>query len=81
MVAARQVPGRHCGVEVGPCIPAPAGIALRQAIRAGQGDTVVAKGMNKRKEVKKPKKEAAKAPVKVSSTNAKVTISAGKPKE
>ncbi len=41
----------------------------------------MAKGMNKRKEVKKPKKEAAKAPIKVSSTNAKVTISAGKPKE
>jgi hypothetical protein len=41
----------------------------------------MAKGMNKRKEVKKPKKEAAKAPVSVSSTNAKVTISSGKPKE
>jgi hypothetical protein len=41
----------------------------------------MAKGMNKRKEVKKPKKEAAKAPVSVASTNAKVTISAGKPKD
>jgi hypothetical protein len=41
----------------------------------------MAKGMNKRKEVKKPKKEAAKDPLKVSSTNAKVTISSGKPKD
>jgi hypothetical protein len=41
----------------------------------------MAKGMNKRKEVKKPKKEAPKAAVKVSSTNAKVTISPGKEKE
>lgn len=41
----------------------------------------MAKGMNKRKEVKKPKKEAAKAPVQVSSSNAKVTISSGKSKD
>ena len=41
----------------------------------------MAKGMNKRKETKKPKKEVAKAPVAVSSTNAKVTISPAKPKE
>jgi hypothetical protein len=41
----------------------------------------MAKGMNKRKEVKKPKKEAAKPPVAVASSNAKVTISAAKPKE
>ena len=41
----------------------------------------MAKGMNKRKEVKKAKKEAPKAPVKVSSTNTKVTINPGKPKD
>jgi hypothetical protein len=41
----------------------------------------MAKGMNKRKEVKKPKKEAAKPAVSVSSTNAKVTINPGKPKD
>ncbi|MES2915167.1 MAG: hypothetical protein V4753_08635 [Pseudomonadota bacterium] len=41
----------------------------------------MAKGMNKRKEVKKPKKEAAKAPVKVASGTGKVTISPGKDKE
>lgn len=41
----------------------------------------MAKGMNKRKEVKKPKKEAAKPVVAVASTNAKVNISTGKPKE
>ena len=41
----------------------------------------MAKGMNKRKEVKKPKKEAPKAPVKVSSTNARVTISQAKPRD
>jgi hypothetical protein len=46
-----------------------------------RGETAMAKGMNKRKEVKKPKKEAPKAPVKVSSTNAKVTISQPKPKD
>ena len=43
--------------------------------------TVMAKGMNKRKEVKKPKKEAAKPAVSVASSNAKVTISPGKPKD
>jgi len=53
---------------------------LHGPIRAARG-WAMAKGMNKRKEVKKPKKEAAKAPVKVSSTNATVTISAGKPKD
>jgi hypothetical protein len=41
----------------------------------------MAKGMNKRKEVKKPKKEAAKPAVSVASSNAKVTINPGKPKE
>ncbi|WP_294979988.1 hypothetical protein [Tabrizicola sp.] len=41
----------------------------------------MAKGMNKRKETKKPKKETGKAAVKVASTNAKVTIPAAKPKE
>lgn len=41
----------------------------------------MAKGMNKRKEVKKPKKEVAKPAVSVASTNSKVTISTGKPKE
>jgi hypothetical protein len=41
----------------------------------------MAKGMNKRKEVKKPKKEAAKPAVGVASTNAKVTISPGKAKD
>lgn len=41
----------------------------------------MAKGMNKRKETKKPKKEAAKAPVKVGSSNAKVTITPAKPQE
>lgn len=41
----------------------------------------MAKGMNKRKETKKPKKEVAKAPVAVASTNAKVTINTAKPKE
>jgi hypothetical protein len=41
----------------------------------------MAKGMNKRKEVKKPKKEAAKPAVSVASTNAKVTINPGKPKD
>jgi hypothetical protein len=41
----------------------------------------MAKGMNKRKEVKKPKKEAAKPVVSVASTNAKVTISPGKSKD
>ncbi len=41
----------------------------------------MAKGMNKRKEVKKPKKEAAKPAVSVVSSNAKVTISPAKPKE
>jgi hypothetical protein len=46
-----------------------------------RGEAAMAKGMNKRKEVKKPKKEAAKTPVKVSSTNAKVTISPAKPKD
>jgi hypothetical protein len=47
----------------------------------GQKGMDMAKGMNKRKEVKKPKKEAAKAPVSVASSNAKVTISPGKPKD
>jgi hypothetical protein len=41
----------------------------------------MAKGMNKRKETKKPKKEAAKPAVAVSSSNAKVTISPGKSKD
>lgn len=41
----------------------------------------MAKGMNKRKEVKKPKKEVAKPAVSVASTNSKVTISPGKPKD
>jgi hypothetical protein len=41
----------------------------------------MAKGMNKRKETKKPKKEAAKAPVSVASTNARVTIAPAKPKD
>jgi predicted rRNA methylase YqxC with S4 and FtsJ domains len=45
-----------------------------------KGDDM-AKGMNKRKEVKKPKKEAAKPAVSVASSNAKVTISPGKSKE
>ena len=50
--------------------------------RTGQakGDDM-AKGMNKRKEVKKPKKEAAKPAVSVASTNSKVTISPGKAKD
>jgi hypothetical protein len=43
--------------------------------------TAMAKGMNKRKEVKKPKKEAAKPAVSVASSNAKVTISPGKSKD
>jgi hypothetical protein len=46
-----------------------------------QGNPAMAKGMNKRKEVKKPKKEAAKPAISVSSTNAKVTINPGKPKD
>jgi hypothetical protein len=41
----------------------------------------MAKGMNKRKEVKKPKKEAVKGPVSVASTNAKVTIAPSKAKD
>ena len=41
----------------------------------------MAKGMNKRKEVKKAKKEAAKPAVAVASTKAGVNISTGKPKE
>jgi hypothetical protein len=48
---------------------------------ASRKGPAMAKGMNKRKEVKKPKKEAAKAPVKVSSSNTKVTISPGKDKD
>jgi hypothetical protein len=44
-------------------------------------EAIMAKGMNKRKEVKKPKKDAAKAPVSVSSSNAKVNIAPAKPKE
>lgn len=41
----------------------------------------MAKGLNKRKEVKKPKKEAAKAPAAASSATAKVAINTTKPKE
>ena len=41
----------------------------------------MATGMNKRKEVKKPKKEAAKPAVSVVSSNAKVTLSPAKPKD
>jgi hypothetical protein len=41
----------------------------------------MAKGMNKRKEVKKPKKETAKPAVSVVSSNTKVTINPGKPKD
>jgi hypothetical protein len=41
----------------------------------------MAKGMNKRKETKKPKKEAAKPAVAVGSGAAKVTINPAKPKE
>ena len=48
---------------------------------AKRGTKAMAKGMNKRKEVKKPKKEAAKAPVSVASSSAKVTIAPGKPKD
>jgi hypothetical protein len=50
------------------------------ALRGLKG-TDMAKGMNKRKEVKKPKKEAAKPAVSVASSAAKVTISPGKPKD
>jgi hypothetical protein len=66
---------------IGPCNRPRGSLGFGTAIRAGQGETVMAKGMNKRKEVKKPKKEAAKALVKVASSNAKVTISPAKPKE
>jgi hypothetical protein len=41
----------------------------------------MAKGMNKRKEVKKPKKEAAKPAISVASTKSGVQISGGKPKD
>jgi len=41
----------------------------------------MAKGMNKRKEVKKPKKEAAKPATSVASSNAKVSIPAAKSKD
>ncbi|MBN8630076.1 MAG: hypothetical protein J0L76_04385 [Rhodobacterales bacterium] len=46
-----------------------------------QGAVAMAKGLNKRKEVKKPKKETAKAPAPGSSANAKVAINTTKPKE
>jgi hypothetical protein len=45
------------------------------------GGIAMAKGMNKRKETKKPKKEAAKAPVKVTSGTGKVNVSTEKPKD
>jgi hypothetical protein len=48
---------------------------------SSKGNPAMAKGMNKRKEVKKPKKETAKPAVSVASTNARVTISPGKPKD
>jgi hypothetical protein len=41
----------------------------------------MAKGMNRRKETKKPKKEAAKPAAPAVSGSAKVTISPAKPKE
>lgn len=41
----------------------------------------MAKGMNKRKETKKPKKEAAKPAVAVTSGTSKVTINPGKAKD
>ncbi len=50
-------------------------------MRAAAKGIVMAKGMNKRKEVKKPKKEAAKAPVKVSSGTGKVNVATDKPKD
>jgi hypothetical protein len=57
------------------------GLAARIAPSRSKGDPAMAKGMNKRKEVKKPKKEAAKPAVSVASSNAKVTINPGKPKD
>jgi hypothetical protein len=41
----------------------------------------MAKGMNKRKEVKKPKKEKAKPAVSVASSKSSVEISSGKSKD
>lgn len=41
----------------------------------------MAKGMNKRKETKKPKKEAAKPAVTVASTNAKTPVPASRQKD
>lgn len=62
------------------------GQAAKVAKAAHTGPTsrrnpAMAKGMNKRKEVKKPKKEVAKPAVSVASTNSKVTISPGKAKD
>jgi hypothetical protein len=60
------------------------GARIARQARTGpkaKGNPAMAKGMNKRKEVKKPKKEAAKPAISVSSTNAKVTINPGKPKD
>jgi hypothetical protein len=64
-----------------PCIAAVERLGSRIARAwADEGDDM-AKGMNKRKEVKKPKKEAAKPAVSVASSNAKVTINPGKAKD
>lgn len=75
--------GNHAGAAFAVQIPG-FGPMLRQGpARAGvQGrGKAMAKGMNKRKEVKKPKKEAAKPAVSVASSNAKVSISPAKAKD
>lgn len=53
---------------------------MSRAIRAQKG-IVMAKGMNKRKEVKKPKKEAAKAPTTIAVASSKGGLNVNKTKE
>ena len=55
-------------------------LPLSRATRAQQGD-IVAKGMNKRKDVKKPKKEAVKAPTTIAVASSKGGLNVNKTKE
>ena len=53
---------------------------MSRATRAQQGNDM-AKGMNKRKDVKKPKKEAAKAVTTIAVASSKGGLNVNKPKE
>ena len=53
---------------------------MSRVFRALQGDTM-AKGMNKRKDVKKPKKEVAKPATTIAVASSKGGLNVNKPKE